>query len=328
MNKVELLMATAEAGSPEAQEELGQRYLAADGVNASLPQAVFWLRRAAMQGHENAQLQLGVLCAEGYAEAQADDQVAKWLRVASSNAHELAAGYLSTFYSDPANEGRSVSDLVREWHALALGGDQAAQGRLASIYRYGFGVVEDRDQAARWYRERAASGSAAGKYSLGEFLVGLGTPEDTAEGIRYFEDAALQGNAHASYALGMLFAVRDEDDPYTEDQRGRGVEPDNVSSARWFRHAAKHDHDEAKVSLFFLMRKGAVSPIDDLEEADWTIAASKSSSEAQAHLASLYESGRGVARDANKAAQMRMRSTYPHHRPIRLAEGPDGGSAF
>lgn len=51
----------AEAGDPDAQFNLGQAYKLGRGVQADLPQAIDWYRRAAAQGHLRAEDNLGLV---------------------------------------------------------------------------------------------------------------------------------------------------------------------------------------------------------------------------------------------------------------------------
>jgi len=59
------LMNNAKNGNPEAQFDLAMRYLNGDGVEPSGRDAAAWLRSAALQGHLDAQYNLGVLYAQG-----------------------------------------------------------------------------------------------------------------------------------------------------------------------------------------------------------------------------------------------------------------------
>lgn len=73
----------AETGSAVAQYELGQRYLAGDGIAADASTGFNWLQRAAEQGHSPAQFSLGQSYELGLGVARDDELAASWYRRAA-----------------------------------------------------------------------------------------------------------------------------------------------------------------------------------------------------------------------------------------------------
>ena len=65
---------------------------------------------------------------------------------------------------------------------LATAGNQGhadAQHSLAVLYHYGEGVIQDHEEAVRWYRKAAEQGIANSQYNLANmYLKGEGVAQD------------------------------------------------------------------------------------------------------------------------------------------------------
>lgn len=94
---------------------------------------------------------------------------------------------------------------VRDYRALALSGDAAAQWGLAESLLWGVGVPSDPEAAAAWYRRAAEQGLAAAQTMLGVLLIdGHGVPRDVEAGRRWLARAAERGDATATANLAAL----------------------------------------------------------------------------------------------------------------------------
>ncbi len=76
----QIYMAMAKKGFPTAQCILGMKYRFGDGVKADTGQAVFWLEKAALQGHENAIANLADL----YLSLHEEKKAGKWYQIGAS----------------------------------------------------------------------------------------------------------------------------------------------------------------------------------------------------------------------------------------------------
>jgi uncharacterized protein len=73
-------------------------------------------------------------------------------------------------------QGRKA-DAAAMFRALAEGGSEAAQVRLAKLFETGEGVLQNFVEAARWYRKAAEQGSETSQARLGEmYLTGMSPP--------------------------------------------------------------------------------------------------------------------------------------------------------
>ncbi|QDX24960.1 sporulation protein [Sphingomonas suaedae] len=108
----------AVAGDPDAQFNLGQAYKLGRGVPADLAQAEEWYRKAALQGHPQAEENYGLSLFENGKRLQA----VEWLTKASARGEPRAQYVLGTMYF---NGDAVEKDWVR---AYALTARAAAQG--------------------------------------------------------------------------------------------------------------------------------------------------------------------------------------------------------
>jgi TPR repeat protein len=90
----------AEKGDAEGEYQLGMSYCCGYGPGHTETIAYKWLCRAALQGHEQAQLQLGRMFGNGIKKRplstpQQADYAYLWYGLAAAQGSQLAAGYLT-----------------------------------------------------------------------------------------------------------------------------------------------------------------------------------------------------------------------------------------
>jgi len=153
---VALLSASASTGDPESQYMLAGFYTDGRGVKPDRKKAVELFERAARQGHEDAMLELGIICGSSEFPDLKEDKVKSefWLRSAVSYGFQEANYYLGTMlagrgsteaafkaFEEAANHGHLLSQiqvgryymnqekfkLAHEWFDKAL-----AQGSLTT----------------------------------------------------------------------------------------------------------------------------------------------------------------------------------------------------
>jgi len=95
----------------------------------------------------------------------------------------------------------------RQMMLLAKDGDPEAQYKIGSLYRQGELVVQDENEAAKWYLKAAEQGHPGAQDSLGDlYSSGPNLPASRFEkAARWYYIAALQGNSNAASALGRMF---------------------------------------------------------------------------------------------------------------------------
>lgn len=179
VERVDEIRKAAEAGSVEAQVEMGRRYTEGVSATINLNEAFRWFRRAADQGDAVAQYNLGLCYTMGSVTPQDFNEAAKWFRKGAEQGNLDAQTFLGLYYS-----GRAAPlDYAESSHWLrepARKGDSLAQLGLGLNYFKGWeGVSADSVEGAKWIRMSAAQGNREAQYVLGKSYVdGKGVPKD------------------------------------------------------------------------------------------------------------------------------------------------------
>tara|TARA_R110001599_G_scaffold353465_1_gene593141 strand:+ start:58410 stop:59165 length:756 start_codon:yes stop_codon:yes gene_type:complete len=106
-------------------------------------------------------------------------------------------------------------------------------------YIYGReGYRLDYNEALRWCRESAESGSSSGQTLLAEiYYNGLGVDQDYRKALYWYTSASYQFHPHATYSLFLMFA------------NGQGVERDNGMAFMYLERAVEHGSEKAEKVL-------------------------------------------------------------------------------
>jgi TPR repeat protein len=160
----------ADAGSADAQFDLGVLYAHGLGVRQDLAAAESWYRKSAEQGYPDAEFALGEIYASGWGDkARGQSDAMRWLSL----------------------ENSSTGMPTADWD-----------------YVTGYGVSKDEKQAAYWYRRAAEQGLAEAQYSLGRLYArGKGVPHDEEQATMWVRSAASQGFPPAEARLGARYAT-------------------------------------------------------------------------------------------------------------------------
>ncbi len=87
----------------------------------------------------------------------------------------------------------------------AAGGNVSALYTLGLMYEQGYGVVQDKYQAALCYRKAAEKGQVQAQYRLGYlYYHGQGVSRDLQLAAHWYKKAAEQGDADAQAAFGNM----------------------------------------------------------------------------------------------------------------------------
>lgn len=196
---VEATHQAAALGYAKAQHRLGEVFLNKNQYEA----AVFWLAKAADQGHLVAQIRLAQAYSEGSFVARDHSVALKWLLKAAKQ------------------------------------GDVDSQLNLARKYELGDGIGANSAQAFLWYSQAAKKrenegsserlGRLQGTTNLGR-LYAMGRPglgPDYPSAARMFQIAADRGLLEAQFRLGLMVL------------EGKGVPQDLALAYRWLNLAAR-----------------------------------------------------------------------------------------
>ena len=330
----------AEDSLPE-EEMLARAYacLEGKGVPQDKTEAARWFRKAAGQGHGEAQYRLAMLLLSGDGVRRDTAEATRLFRKAAEQGHAKAQFELAVrlFKGDDVPQDKAQA---AEWHRKAAGqGLAEAQCSLGDMLSKGDGVPKDEVQAVEWYRKAAGQGLAKAQFNLGVMLFeGDGVARDPHEAVSWMKKAADQGDGDARAALqredirkvyGELLKAEEAEHYRAEleelmvrAQRGSisaqyqlgrayaegsfGLTSDMEQAVEWYRKAAKWGHEYALERLIRLYSEGRDVPRDMEQVICWSRKlAEKREYEAYTHfsrIARIYAKGDGVPRDMEQAA--------------------------
>lgn len=147
-----LMQAAAEAGNRMAQFNFAQMIVQQEPGEAGLEKAVPYYRRAAEARLADAEYAMAQFSQSGLGGVKQDPKEAqRWLLRAARQNYDSAQLDLGTQLVE-GRTGVKDEDAGFMWLRLAaLGGNPAAQARLAKLYMTGIGTEPDNSTAASWY---------------------------------------------------------------------------------------------------------------------------------------------------------------------------------
>ncbi|MEZ7136608.1 SEL1-like repeat protein [Komagataeibacter sp. SM21] len=214
--------------------------------------ATTWAACAAEKGLPDAQALYGYLLATG-PDSVRDPQAARsWCAQAARAGCPqgdlgLALAHLSASGMAPGSDPDAVAALTR----AAQGGLPTAQYMLGLLHERGWGVAQDRAQAAHWYACAAGQGIRPAQARYGALLLqGVQGARDVMAAETWLRRAAHAGDREAASLLGDMHA------------RGEAAVPCAHEAATWYRMAAEQDHAVACRMLGMLYIQGRGVPAD------------------------------------------------------------------
>ena len=248
--------------SAEECNELGNKYYNGDGVAQDYEKAVKWYRKAAEQGHAEAQYHLG----RYYEDDEEDDVEAdKWYIKAISGYKKAAeqgcpeALYrLGKMYENGKGVTRNYFEAIKLYKKSAEQGYVIAQYILGSLYMYGTGVMQNYNEAVKWYKKSAEQGYVKAQYNLGYmYYFGKGVSKNYSEAVKWYRKAAEQGFDIAQCNLGSMYEI------------GKGVTKDYSEAVKWYKKAAEQGNNIAQCKLGNMYEIGKGVTKDYNEAVKW-----------------------------------------------------------
>ena len=215
-------------------------------------------------------------------------------------------------------------------HDLAITGDTVAMNRLGEMYRDGYKVDVDLEEAERWFVKASNLGSIEALMNHGAMLVDRG---DTGGAIDVYRTAADAGNQEAQIRVLELTGQLD-DDIFAEAVKrlgelaeegntramfqyadallkGIAVKQDKVSAHKWFLKAAEND-DVASIFQVGIDYRDGIGVQKDADEAEkWlTVAAGREFLRAKIELANMFRKGITANVDMEKAIHWLSDAAY------------------
>ncbi|PJK14961.1 hypothetical protein CO613_03240 [Lysobacteraceae bacterium NML07-0707] len=174
------------------------------GIPLNPDEAMNWFRRAAEQGHADAQKQLADAYNLGIGIEQNDALALEWYHRAAEQGHPEAQYQMGHASSVGANGQTIAPEKSSQWFTRAAQrGHAEAQYMLGRAYQTGFGVAQDNILAIYWYEQAAIQKHIPALQLIGELYEdGDILVQDHKQALRFYSEA-LQQNSH----LPTLFAI-------------------------------------------------------------------------------------------------------------------------
>ncbi len=267
-----------------AQYALGELYMSDKCFDRNVPRATSLLKKSADSGNTRSMVQLGRLYRNGYEQ-----------------------------------EGISKNDAAafQYFQQAANKGNKDGMSGLASAYRRGEGVKENKGEAIRWYiaggriyyacqvdydacvREihvAAENDNFVAQYELGRrYFSGINVDKDNQKAVYWYKQAANNGHSVAQGSLGNMYRT------------GNEVSRDIVKANKWLSIAAAQGHYASQNRLCGeTPEKSACSAmINQYLKQYWLASiqrwANDGQSDARNLLGEMYRDGVGVTADSDEA---------------------------
>ncbi len=279
-----------DAHDAELWFDLAACYIRGVAIEQDAELSVHWLKKAAEQGHELAQNQLGRMYETGRGSAQDDEQAVFWYRRAAEQGNGWALVGLGVMYLKGRGVEKDYQQAVYWFRKAAERGNVASQCQLAWLYRDGRGVEQDHKKSVYWFQKAAEQGDELAQYLLGGICEERPDAEQGYEQAAYwYRKAAEQNHVASQKQLGKMY--RD----------GRGVEQDDVQAVYWFRKSAQQGNDWGQYYLGLMYQEGRGVEQDDTQALYWLCLAAEQGLEAAKEQVALMQN---LARERiNKPAE-------------------------
>lgn len=214
--------------------------------------AFSWIKKAAEQGHSEAQRVLGDFYLNGRGVKRNASQAAKWYGKSMTPEARASLGRLRVRGEGGRQNKEQGVELIAD---AANSGNPYAQAQLGLRYKFGeakskkihwwtddeTSEKENAEEALKWFRKSAAQNNSYGLARLGVcYRDGYGVESNAAEAVRLFRKAIEHDTEYwGEYQRLLGKCYRD----------GTGVEKDVAEAARLFREAAELGDSEGQYCL-------------------------------------------------------------------------------
>ena len=210
----------SDAGIPDAQYELGVRYMKEEDYT----RAFECFSKAAEQGDAKAQGGLGELYYKGLGVKQNYTEAFKWFSKAYKQGNAKAQTFLAQMYYNGEGVEQNYVEAFKRFSKAAKQGDLEAQHYLGVLYFKGEGIEQNYAEAFKWISKAAEAGHSGAQSNLGNmYYDGEGVEQNYAEAFEWYSRAADKGNGIAMYQLGVMY------------RNGEGTYKDYNKALKWFR---------------------------------------------------------------------------------------------
>jgi TPR repeat protein len=193
-NGMSWIRKAAELGHPDAQREIGLRYLFGDGLERIDHQAAIWLEKAAINSDARAQGMLGVLYENGRGVEQSYAKAVHWYRQAIERGDAIAQNQLANLYANGSGGlPKDIRKALELYQQAAEQGHSAAESALGFTYTLGLDVAQNRELGKFWVQRGASHGDVTAQILLAYMHEkGDGVEKNDGVALHWYTQAAAQ----------------------------------------------------------------------------------------------------------------------------------------
>ena len=282
---------------------VGNCYENGVGVKKDYEKAAGFYAQAALMGSVDGMRQAGLCYLNAKDNVKALSYFEKGAAKEDLSSEYWAGKMLLGGMNVPVNKQQAVVYLLK----AAEGGMAAAQVEMGALYAEGNGVTKNLAQAAEWYRKSALLGNSKGMWNYGNILKdGIGATQDYDQALFWMSEAATQGYQRAfRNMITQLDSVGTN--PFLNYVRGMRfylVDGKMKDANAQFKKVEKAKIEEGKIMQSVILASKRNEKPNAKKAAKELEKLASVNSEASFYLATLYETGNGVAQNMARAIEL------------------------
>lgn len=213
-----ICLVAAQQGDMQSQYKVAVLY-ARSGAQASIPESIMWLQKAADQGHTDAQYNLGFAHRAGNGVPINFEQALIWYRLAAEGGSTKAQRDIALMYESGAGVPLDQEQAFFWYQKAAEQGLAASQLKVGVMLLEGQGAEADVQLAEEWIRRAAVAGEVDAQFVLGSFLWNRNAGESEV----WYRKAIEQGHQYAMFSLARSLYVDSRDEPDVTEELERAL---------------------------------------------------------------------------------------------------------
>ena len=225
---------------------------------AHFEKGLFWYKEAGIQGHPEAQTEVGKIYRLSAGTITQDiAESIKWYEMAAANPLGTggAENELGRIYEAGQYKPKDLQKAFEYYKRGAEKGDSNAQLNVGSFYYNGSLGVRDLPKAFEWTKKSAEQGNPKGQFNLAiMYKRGRATGQpDYNSFLDWAQRAAEQNNIDAMLEIGNFY------------RSGESGSVDNKLAAKWYRQAALKKHPRGQFLFAEMYEQGLGLPQDYIQ---------------------------------------------------------------
>ena len=254
-------------------------------------QAADWYLKAALQGHDDAQNNLGIMYTHGIGVAQDYKQAFEWFIKAAERKNVVAMSNVANCYYSGKGVAQDYCKAAEYYSKAAYLGYANSQEVLGEMYLDGKGVEQNDAKAAYWLKAACENGERSAFAPFGDcYRKGRGVEKNEKKAFELYEQGASMGNLRSKVSMAECLI------------EGWGTKCDDDQAFKILTSIC-HEEEDYRENLVTVTShengKGVTFFEDPLDEINL-----RHYAKAYYLLGLLYYSGNGTKKDAGEAIRL------------------------